>query len=45
MAMDNKVNSPLIATLGVVSGIMLLVIMVGVEAWFKYEEKQELAAK
>ena len=43
--MKQEVNSPLIITIGVVSGLMLIVIMFGVEAWFKYEEKQELALK
>ena len=45
MAMKQEANTPLIMTIGVVSGLMLLVIMFGVEAWFKYEEKQELATK
>lgn len=45
MAMENKPNAPLIVAIGIVSGLMLLVIMVGTEAWFKYEEKQELAVK
>jgi len=45
MAMKQEANSALIMTIGVVSGLMLLVIMFGVEAWFKFEEKQELAAK
>lgn len=43
--MENKPNAPLIVTIGLVSGLMLIVIMVGVEAWFKYEEQQELAYK
>lgn len=40
-----EVNSPLIVTVGVVSVILLVVIAIGCEAWFRYEEAQEVAAK
>lgn len=45
MAFKQEVNVPLILTIGIVSGIMLLVIIIGTEAWFQSEEQAEFAAK
>ena len=45
MAIKQDVNAPLILTVGVVSGLMLLVIMFGLEAWFGYEENREIDEK
>jgi hypothetical protein len=45
MAIKQDVNAPLILTVGVVSGLMLLVIMFGLEAWFGYEETREIDQK
>jgi hypothetical protein len=42
MAMTQQANAPLIITIGAVSGLLLLVLMFGVEAWFRYEERAEL---
>jgi hypothetical protein len=41
MAMTQQANAPLIITIGAVSGLLLLVLMFGVEAWFRYEERAE----
>jgi hypothetical protein len=45
MAFKQEVNVPLILTIGIVSGIMLLVIVIGTQAWFQNEEQSEIAAK
>jgi hypothetical protein len=45
MAIKQDVNAPLILTVGVVSGLMLLVVMFGLEAWFGYEETAEMDRK
>jgi hypothetical protein len=45
MAFKQEVNVPLILTIGIVSGIMLLVIIIGTQAWFQSEEQAELAQK
>ena len=45
MAIKQDVNAPLIVTIGVVSGILLLVIMFGTQAWFVREERDEIAQK
>jgi hypothetical protein len=39
------VNAPLIVLIGVVSGLLLLVIVFGLQAWFVREESAEIAAK
>ena len=45
MAMRQEVNAPLIWTIGIVSGLLLVVIGIGVEAWFRFEERAETAIK
>ena len=45
MAFKQEVNVPLIVTIGIVSGIMLLVTVIGVQAWYQDEEQAEAAAK
>ena len=45
MAFKQEVNVPLIFTIGVVSGIMLLVIVIGTQAWYQSEEQNEIALK
>ncbi len=45
MAIKQEANSRLIITIGAVSGILLLVMMIGTEAWFKNEERHELEIK
>jgi len=41
MAMKQEANTPLILTIGAVSGLLVLVIAFGVEAWFRHEEMSE----
>lgn len=45
MAFKQEVNVPLIFTIGVVSGITLLVIVIGTQAWYQSEENNEIAIK
>ncbi|MFA9477584.1 hypothetical protein ACERK3_04670 [Phycisphaerales bacterium AB-hyl4] len=39
------VNVPLILTIGVISSILLIVIVVGIQAWFHFEAMQERERK
>jgi hypothetical protein len=45
MAIKQDVNAPLIVTIGVVSGLLLLVVVFGLQAWFVREERAEIAEK
>jgi hypothetical protein len=45
MAIKQDVNAPLIVTTGIISGILLLVIVFGLQAWFVREERAEIAEK
>lgn len=45
MAMENKVNAPLLLTIVVASALLLLITVIGVDAWYKSEERAEVAAK
>ena len=45
MAFKQEVNVPLIFTIGVVSGIVLLVTVIGTQAWYQSEENIEIAQK
>jgi hypothetical protein len=44
-AFKQEVNVPLILTLGAVSGIILLVTIIGVESWYDGAEQDEIAAQ
>ena len=39
------VNVPVIVTVGVISVLLLVVIIIGIQAWFQYEMQQERRAK
>jgi hypothetical protein len=45
MAIKQDVNAPLIVTIGAVSGLLLLVVVFGLQAWFVREERAEIAEK
>lgn len=45
MAQKEGINTPLVVTLGLVSGALLLVTVFAVQAWFQYETQQEEASK
>ena len=45
MTTKQPVNAPLILTVGAISCMLLVVIMFGVEAWFRFEERGEIEAK
>jgi hypothetical protein len=43
MAYQEDTNSPLILVIGAVSGFLVIVIVIGLQAWFLNEEQQELS--
>jgi hypothetical protein len=45
MAMRQEVNAPLILTVGAVGVVMVLVVMIGLHAWYLNEERREQVAK
>ena len=45
MAFKQEVNVSLLLTIGIVSGILLLVIVIGTQAWYQSEEMAEVAVK
>jgi len=45
MAYKQEVNVPLVLTIGIVSGILLLVTIIGTQAWFQSEEQDEITLK
>jgi hypothetical protein len=45
MAFKQEVNVPLLFTIGIISGIMVLVIVIGTQAWYQSEEMNEVAVK
>lgn len=45
MTSKQPVNAPLILTTGAISVLLLVVIMFGVEAWYRYEERAEIEDK
>jgi hypothetical protein len=45
MAFKQEVNVPVIFTIGVISAIMLLVIVIGTQAWYQSEELDEVTTK
>ncbi len=45
MAIRQEVNSPLIITIGAVSATLLVVIFIGLHAWYLYEEDYAVRAK
>ena len=45
MAFKQGENAPLIITIGAVSGFLLLVIVIGLQAWFMSEEQDEMDRK
>ena len=45
MAQKEQANVPLLLTIGAVSGFLLLVLAIGVQAWFLREVQREVAVK
>jgi cytochrome c2 len=45
MSIRQDVNAPVIWTVGIVSGLLLLVAIVGLQAWFYAAERDEIARK
>jgi hypothetical protein len=45
LAYKQEVNVPLIVTIGIIGGILVLVCVIGVQAWFQSEEQNEIALK
>ncbi|HET6251242.1 MAG TPA: hypothetical protein VFE47_26400 [Tepidisphaeraceae bacterium] len=42
MAMKQEANTPVVLTIGAISCFLILVIMFGTEAWFRYEQRNEM---
>lgn len=45
MAYKEDINATLIITVGLVSGLVLVTLAVGVQAWFLYEQETEVNVK
>jgi hypothetical protein len=45
VAFKQEVNVPLVVTIGVISGLMVLVSVIGMQAWYQSEEKNETVIK
>lgn len=45
MSIRQEVNAPVIWTVGIVAGLLLLVVIVGLQAWFYAAERDEIARK
>jgi hypothetical protein len=45
MAFKQEVNVPLVLTIGIISGLLVLVIVIGMQAWYQSEEQNEMAVK
>jgi hypothetical protein len=45
MAIEQQPNTPLLITIGAVSGVLLLVLIIGVQAWFLGEVERETRMK
>ncbi|MEO6436013.1 MAG: hypothetical protein ABIP55_09655 [Tepidisphaeraceae bacterium] len=45
MAQREQANVPLLMTIGAVSGFLIIVLAIGVQAWFLREVQQEVAVK
>jgi hypothetical protein len=43
--LKNDINTPLLVTIGTISGLLLLVVLLGVHAWYLYEVDLETQAK
>src|SRR5689334_8386538 len=45
MAIEQQPNTPLLITIGAVSGFLLLVLIIGIQAWFLREVQRETRIK
>ena len=45
MAQKEQANVPLLTTIGAVSGFLLIVLAIGLQAWFLREVQREVAVK
>jgi hypothetical protein len=45
VAIKQEVNVSLVVTIGVVAGILIIVCVIGVQAWYQNEEQAEMAVK
>ena len=43
MAIKQDVNVPLVVTIGIISGVFLLVLVIGTQAWYQSEEVDQAA--
>jgi hypothetical protein len=45
MATRQEANAPLLAVIGIVSALLLIVIVIGIQAWFMSEQSAEIERK
>lgn len=45
MAIKQEVNVPLVLTIGVVAGLILIVLVIGVQGWYQSAENDQMAEK
>jgi hypothetical protein len=45
MATRQEANAPLLAVIGIVSILMLIIIIIGVQAWFMAEQRADIERK
>jgi len=45
VAIEQDANVPLVLTIGIVAGILLIVIVIGLQGWYQSEENDERAIK
>jgi hypothetical protein len=45
VAIKQEVNVPLVLTIGVVAGLVLIVLVIGVQGWYQSAENDEMALK
>jgi hypothetical protein len=43
VAFKQEVNVPLVVTIGIISGILILVSVIGTQAWYQSEEENQIA--
>jgi hypothetical protein len=45
VAIKQEANVPLVLTIGIVAGILIIVIIIGLQGWYQSQENDEMAYK
>jgi hypothetical protein len=45
VAIKQEANVPLVLTIGIVAGILIIVIIIGLQGWYQSQENDEMAFK